>query len=630
MLKDDVLSAFDTLSGLFDGWRQHEDVMRVFTRPEKREDGFTRRDEPVQPSDTFEIFVPFTFSNTEKFLAHQHGIFFADAAIHKYTSDGTSEDMISAALHEAVAAKQDSNFGSLLALDGQMRDAWGYGLGVASHMWESEYADVPVEMTVDIVTQALVRGMRGESIDLNTLVRDIEEGQVVNEGTRTRNISPWNVIIDPNVTINNMHECEFAGWVNRDANALRLLRIEKDKEQRRFNGMAVKMLCEKGGGKSGFYDRYDNDNERVQKNVQSQVRKGRKGQSYNYDEVVLFRYIIPRDHGLSNRDRPEWWIFYLAGDEIITGCSPLGYRHNRIPMTFAACNNDVHELVPTSHSMITFGYQQYMNIKANADKVNTLKNVYGTILVNSAKVDMESVLAGGIGGVWTATEAAYDDDMRQLIHQLPPNNHTQNFTRDIMELGEAGKDGNGVNDAANGDLSKAPERPGQAGINLIASGNSRMDRISRILDRQMFIPRGYQVAWNNTQFLSQKQWVRNAGRNRERLQAAFGTAEGIEVDPRMLNVNFSVIPSSGRMNRPTDMSGANTVMQNLMQVPGVSEQIASLMPIQTLFYMWCERNGFHDIEEIAAGMQNARINVVPDQWAMEQEAAGNLVAAGQG
>lgn len=637
-VRERVIVGRTVKDGFTNDWREMEWTQQAFVPEENKKARGRGSKGKKNASESLNIHVPLSFSALEQACAYHHAVFLSEMPIHKYKSDAGTPGKISAGLHERAQMKIDLQMGNVLALDGQIRDGYLYGAGFSVLGWHKRYADTVREDKVDLVSQALLMAQHGMEFDLDTIIKTIDEGALVAEGTKDRNLDPWCVIRDPSVTVNDLQDAEFFGFIDTMQNAMLMLARETDPEENRFNGKAVKMLSECGlGASEWWYGELDSGNDARN---QSTTRYSNFGAltdrpvSHRVDEVTLFVRLIPSetgtdDHKLGSSKRPEMWCLSVACDRIVTQCHKLNLRHGQIPITGLSPMNSVHEVVPTSHIAITYPFQKYLDLRMNAAARNALKTANNTTIVNQWMVDMDAVLNSQEGGIWPMTELAMEMGADKVAYQLPVQDMSAATLNESAAIQAMCREDLGINQATGGNLSSLPERPGQAGVNAAMSGSySRMERAARIMDAQCFQPRARQVAWNNTQLLDTPVWVKLTGRYGNLLAKTFGE-ESVPVTKDMLDINFDVVPSTGKLSTANDPTPINQIIQMMMANPVLAQEFAARFPnsIIAIFFQWCLKNGFEDIEEIDEAAKNATITSTPEDELMGQEDAGNVVNA---
>lgn len=618
-------------------WREMEWTQQAFVPEQEAKTKGRGKKGKKNASEGLNLHVPLSLSTLHQACAYHHAVFLADPPIHKYSSDAGVVGKISAGLHERVQMKIDLQLGNVLALDGQIRDAYLYGGGHSCHGWYKRRADTVQSEKVDLITQAILMAQHGVDMPLDTVVKTIEEGRIIAEGTKDRNLNPWYVIRDPSVNSNDIQDAEFFGFVDVMQNAMLMVQRETDPEEMRFNGKAVKMLAECGLGRSEWWFSEETGQDARSKDITNYMTGSFTGDtvSHRVDEVTLFVRLIPSETGperqkLGDSNRPEVWCISCAADRIITQCHKLNYRHGDIPITCMSPMNAVHEIMPTSHIAITYPFQKYLNLRMNASARNTLKTANNTTIVNQWLVDMDAVLNSQEGGIWPMTELAMEMGADKVAYQLPVQDLSGATLNESAAIQGMCKDALGINQTVGGDLSGLPERPGQSGVGAAVSrGDSRLEREARIMDAQAFQRRAKMVAWNNAQFLENPIWVRMAGKYGNLLSRTFGSTESIPVTKDMLDIDFDVVPTTGRLSPKNDPTPVNQIVQLMMANPILAQEFATRFPnsIMAIFFQWCLKNGFEDIEEIAEAADKMTVTVSPEEDLMAQQDAGNVIAA---
>lgn len=600
-------------------WKKVDWKLNAYVAPEDANPRNEIKDKPR------EIVVPMTYRNKQVFLAALNGIFIRDP-IFKYRPMPGKDSLLNAAVTEYLVQRHALWFSLGLSLNTVWGDAISYGIGVGGTRWSKKFGRKPNAQQITDITIELLKKMGGNG---NFKAGDILNGmtdELLYEGTEMVPWDPYSLILDPSVTINDLQKGEYIGHTFR-LNATDLIRRERDPEERRFNGWYVKVLAEQGAATSRYYtSREDGRNDRQQTvtdfNRTSSTRTGPA--DFRYVEISL----IPSDFEIGDETWPVKFAIEIAGDYVITALHRLEEAHGEFNVVSCAPNAQGHEIIPTSHLLVTFGIQDFIDTMARATQAMAIKNVNGGwTLVNQRVVEWDDMMNPDPAKIIRLADPYVTPEMvKSAITQFPGIDSRESHMRHMEYMERVADRGNGIEDIMTGDMSQLPDRPTKAGLNMAMAGaSSRMKLIGYIIGQQMMQPLGWQMAYNLVQFGRQPQSVDLTGRFAARIQRELGMVPSGSLTPQSLSLNFDMEPYSGAMPQNEDLTGVGELLKSMMGVPELAAEMFNGIPPQGILRNYMRRTGFEEMDDF---INPVPVNTMPDDALEQQIQAGNMVPAG--
>lgn len=555
----------------------------------------------------------------------------AGPAIHRYKGVGGKRAVIAAALRQRVVAKQSLWFNEALHLNTCFSDAFTHAVGFTCLEWRKKRATKTLLQRATKLVAAVLKD-RGISVNEDSMLRYADK-QVIAEGSKLVPIDIYSMFWDMNVSPNDIQDATYIGYIKRGVSALGYMEREQDPEEHLFNGEYARMAAAQGQGsiksflseedeKSGRGGRYGSDGDKVDPPSSSVSVWG--------DELNVEVNLVPSEWGLGGGRKPERWKFKMFGP-VIVQCYPLNLDHGMSEFAVFAPNADGHLSLPTSQAAVAFGMQVLADWWVNSRVDNVVTSVNARTILDPTVIDPDSYANPEAGDVVLKRPNAYGQSLKDAIYKDVTPDVTANHMSDLAVWIPMFKEISGMADAGKGDFSNLPDRPGAGGISAAISGSTSHYRyLARMLGMQGMQDLGWQMAYNTDQFMEKDVQVSAYGDDFEmELMAEFG-ADDISVTPFDLDPSFDLIPYDGTVPEKEDMGALAEVIKTLIANPDVLLAFTSEYNVVGLLATYFRREGFENLQNYRLPKQAPAPApmVVPDDVALQQEAAGNLVRQG--
>ena len=595
-----------SMSRRYSEWREIDKVLRTYVPPEQMESG---DDEQAKTRMTKTIIIPQSHAILETLLTYQVAAFMQDP-IWKYEGVGP-EDTLGAELMTHVVQQQALRNRVGLALHTQWRDAFAYGIGAASPVWERRLGKRTVVRE---------RGFMDVMRDLFTVQerqRDVEEDVLIYEGNKLVNIDPYSYLPDPDVSAHDIESAEFVGWVEK-TNLMKVLNRDKDEGDYIFNGRYVGLI----DGRSSLLS---------DGAFSSHGRREFSEHITSTNPVdVLWMYIdiIPYEWKLGGSQYPETWLFGVAGDRVLIAAQPLGLDHGMKPVSVCAPDYDGYTANPTSRLSTIHDIQTLTDFLYSSHVQNIRKAINDMIVLDPHIINYYDVANPEPGKLIRARRAAWGKNIiKDSIFQLPVSDVTQGHVADAMHLTDISQHISGATDLAAGRMTPRTSRVSAAESNRLSqSALSRLEKMARIISMQSMQPIGIMFASHVQQLMEEETYIKTVGEMEERLRRTYNVEaqQGrVLVNPLDMVVKYDVVPHDGTMPGGEDAQTWITLYQTLVQNPALSQGF----DLQRIFKHIARQLGAKNVEDFIAPPpeQQPNMRTMPDDQVDQQVQQGNLV-----
>lgn len=558
------------------------------------------------------IVIPVSYAILETLLTYFVATFF-DEPIFRYQGVGP-EDTVPAMLMELVISQQVHRQKMMLDLYVMWRDSLTYGFGAVSPVWTVKNGKRTVKSQ-----EGLIGGI---SDFLRTIgISRREEPTVLYEGNKLESIDPYMFLPDPNVSVHRIQDAEYVGWVDR-SNRMKLLGEEYDAGEggSLFNARYLEHI----DGKSVYWEQ-DRSARTERFGIESSSSSSNIAPSTKpVDLIYMYMNLVPSEWNLGSSDRPEKWLFTLAGDQVIIQAQPLGLDHGQFPIAIAAPDYDGHSVAPIGKLEIEYGGQEAIDFMIKSFMSEQRKSINNTFVVDPEIINIHDFAQAKNGGIVRVRRKFWGEGkVANAIHQVAVNNVTQQNIPNIQYFNQMMKETSGAVDALQGLFRKSSERiSATEAQNTTRGALSRLEKAARLAGWQAHYDIALQMAYNTKQLISEETYVRLVGRNEQDLKREFGLEEFVKVSPSSLDLEFDVLAHDGVL--PSEGS-AQTLLQ-LVQMAAGDQELRQVLDYTRIVKAIARRSGEKNVEDFLR-KQQPEINptVVSDQQAEQEAQAGNLV-----
>jgi hypothetical protein len=486
-------------------------------------------------------------------------------------------------------------------------DQGKYGEGIVGMAWDVERRFIP---------ELVQRPRTFMGIEVPGTLESIWTSKelIGYQGVRLFNVRPHDFLFDPNVSLKDFQNGEFAG---HDA-FVSMVKLKDQEAQGAFYNMAFV----KGRKQSLRAQRLNSligTNTDNMPGSSSEMPGGAGGGvgdgALGCDLTEITIELVPRDLGLAARDYVEKWSFTIANDEVIVSAQPQGWYHDRF--MYDVLEHEIEGYNVSKRGMMEM--LQPLNITLdwlfNTHFYNVRKTLNNEFIYDPSILVSKDVEAPGPGKLIRVRPEAYGKDVRASFYQLQTADVTGRHIQDASMVMEMMQRLTGVNDTVMGMLNNSR----RTATEVRSSSSFAVNRLKtqcEYYSAMGFAPhtvRMIQVAQQMIQG-NTEQWVRIVGNRSE------PTTRFINVNAEQIKGQFDYIPVDGTM--PIDRQAQASVFTQMLQ------QMASI-PTVAQAYDWARLFGYAAELHGVRNLQRFKVQVVPDGMAAAGAAAGNLVPAGQ-
>lgn len=480
-------------------------------------------------------------------------------------------------------------------------DALKYGRGILWMDWEERYSYFIEEEDIPVLDELGLPS--GE-----TTTRDRTFKLLQYQGNKFFTSRPQEFLSDPRVPIAYLQSGEFVG--------------------RTFDLYMNDLIR---GGREGIYFNVDRA-KRLFKSSRDDMEQGDR--SPKIDPVAdhnpmtagpptgkapameMYVELVPDDWQLKDFRMPQKWVFTLVDKDTIIEARPMGAYHDQFPCASMEPEFDGYSLHSRSPQEIIRPLEDTMTWLFNSHFFNVRRALNDQIVFDPTMIEPEDVFSPLPGGGIRAKPAAYGQDLRKSIYQLPVNDVTRAHIGDTGHVLSLLQRVDGVNDSVLGMIDQGGRRSATEARQGAQFSTSRLKSKSEFMSAQGFTPMGEISVQQTQQYFDQEMKFRVAGN-----LAQQGVDPFVDVSPESIAGAFDFIPVDG--NQPLDRFALANLwrqifsdMARLAQLPQMQE-----FDLLGIFRHFAQLAGATDIDQFRINMQD------PEQLENE-ERRGNIVPLG--
>ena len=587
-------------------WNEMDRSMTAYIDPDIKRSARSKGDK------TMPIVIPVTYGTIQTLLTYMSAAFLQNP-IFKYEGSGP-EDAVGAILLENIINHHSNRLKVGLQLHTMWRDAFVYGIGAVSPIWEVQRGNRTV-----IKKQGFVSRLKGVFVETGD--ERVTEETVIYEGGRLENLDPYMLLPDTNVPTHELQRGEFFGWITK-TNRLDLLTEENSSDGFLFNVKYLQTLRGSGGRSS-----------LVKSDSKVHSDRNRQGErtsdtTSRVDVINMYVNLIPKEIGVGNRDVPEKWLFKLAADKVIIAAQPLNLDHGQYPAAVCSPDYDGYSLTPLSRAEVVQGMQDVIDFLYNSHIANIRKAINDMIVYDPSILNSFDMEDPGPGKMVRLRRSAWGRGLlRDAVMQLEVHDVTQGHVKDVGNLMDIISKVTGATDVVSGIMRKGGERRSATeSKGAMSASLSKLEKDARIISMQAHQDIAYQFASNAQQLMEEDQYVKILGNLPAELQAEFGAGDRVLVSPKDIVVPYDVIPHDGSMPGSQDPS---TWIQ-LFQTMTSNNAVGAQFDIVRVFMHIARILGAKNLEDFRnKGGTNLQAQIVDDESVAREVERGNLVRPDQ-
>ncbi len=589
-----AMMSHNAMAARFDRWREID----------KQNTGYIYTDEEeakiraLDPRKPISVVVPIIWAAKETLMTYLTEAFL-EYPYFKYQGSGP-EDKIGAMKLEKCIDMQTRYPAMGLDIYSAHANSLDYGIGVSVPSWFEELGIQTTRRPANSFLEAFMEN---------------EEEQVLWEGSRLQTRRPYDFLPDPAVSIHNIQDGEYIGWIE-STNLHALLRAERTDETL-FNVKYLKEIV----AKSIFSTDESNMN-------RDGIPEIIYPEANPITLVTMIIDLLPDDWHLSNKSFPQKWIFTIANDSVIIRCQPMALNHNQYPVVAAAPDFDGHSISPISRLELVLGMQEIYNFYINSHVHNIRKVLHDMFVVDPSVINMADLLHPAPGKIIRTRRAMWGKNVTESISQLKVQDVTQTNMQDASALNDMVQRVTGAVDMIQGIVRQSSERRSATEMGGIQQGAlSRLRKCALLIDLQYMQPLARMLAENTKQFMEHSTFARIIGRYEDDLRREFPGQEFMRITPDDIQVRYDILSSSGRVSRTGEAQTALMAMQIAQNDP----EIRQLYSIPQLFACVARLAGFDNLGDyIKAGGGNIdNVQTMTPEQLDQNLQAGNIRPLGE-
>jgi hypothetical protein len=417
------------------------------------------------------------------------------------------------------------------------RDSLSYGMGIVTPGWEKKWGWRTVAQPDGYMSQIF-----GKFLGSGRM-KKVQEETVLYEGNNLKNIDPYKFLPDPNVSIHEIQKGEYVGWIE-STNYMKLLEMEQN-DSTIFN---VQYLKSVGASGQSIFNTSKADSGRSTK-FGTTLNPG-SSTTTMIDVIWIYVNLIPKDHGLSQKDYPEKWLFGLGSDKIIICARPMNLNHNMYPIAISAPDFDGYSTTPVSRLELLGGLQTTLDWMFNSHVSNVRKAINDMLIVDPSLINMKDLEDPRPGKLIRMRRSAWGRGVEHAVTQLMVTDITKNHIGDSSYIMDIIQRTSGAVDSLSGMIRQGGERVSATeSQGTRSSALSRLTKAAKITSIQAMFDIAYMFAVHTQQLMEQDLYVKITGESQQLLQEEYGAdAKRMKVTPYDLLINMDVIIKDGSVN----------------------------------------------------------------------------------
>src|SRR3989304_4881767 len=592
------------ISKRYGHWREIDRTLTTYIPLKEIEDKIKKKD----PNKPVSIVFPYSYSMLEALLTYLTLAFFQDPM---FQYEGVEDsDTVGAMLMELVIRLHCIKSKVPLNVHTVLRDSLCYGFGAAVPGWRQIHGKKFVRSETETVSELGVQTERN--------IQSIPS--VLFEGNDLSNIDPYMWLPDPSVSSSEIQKAEFVGWIDR-GNYMNLLDEETQPGSGLFN---VRYLRKKGDKRSTLA--LDQSDRLTRHGGSTDLHRSMTNTTNPIDRIRMYVKLIPKEWELPGGEYPEKWYLELASDDVVIACERADHSHGMFPVALASPEFDGYSITPIGRMEILYGLQHTLDFLFNSHVANVRKAINDMLVVDPFLVNIEDLKDPKPGKLIRLRRPAWGRGVDKVVQQLVVQDITRLNIADSAYITQWMDRISGADQSMQGALRMTgPERLTSSEFQgTRGSAISRLQRIAMIIGMQFMQDIGTMFAIHTQQYISNETYVRIVGRYAEQLRKTLGQKSSIKVTPFDLTVNYDLIVRDG------SIPGGNFSQAwiDLFKVIGTTPELVSQFDITRIFMYIAQQLGAKNVEDFRRDVGRIEGQVVPDETALRQAEAGNIVPVG--
>jgi hypothetical protein len=577
-----------------DKWRRAEEITLAYM-PETEVDARRRANREAGKPTYTTIAIPYSYAMLMSAHTYWTSVFFSRTPIHQYSGRHGEGEMQVQAMEALISYQVEI---------GQMTgpyyvwlyDAGKYGCGILGHYWEK---------------QILHYGQIVEMPNPLTGVPELfQTTQVVEgyQGNRVYNLSPWDFMHDPRVSLKNFQRGEFCiarcriGWS----------KILERYQQGYYNSNIDHLkghLTDKARTEGSDQLRRPQFDMTLQDDVEEESKHPSGATFYE-----VFIELVPDEWGLGKGLMyPQKWVFTITEDlELVVGATPLGLVHCQFPFDVLECEIEGYGEYARGMPEIMTGIQETIDWLINSHFFNVRAALNNQFIVDPSKLVIKDVQNSGPGFIWRLRPEAYGTDITKMFAQVQVSDVTRTHLADFQTMLGIGERTLGVNDQIMGTLHTGGRKTATEVRTTTGFGVNRLKTTSEYMSATGFAPHSQKLVQTSQQYYDMQAKLKRVGSYVVEAGEKF-----INVSPADIAGFYDFVPVDGTL--PVDrMAQANLWKELMGNIRMMPPEIAMGYDWSRIFAWVAQLGGLKNITQF-------KIQLTPQEQLLRMAQQGNVV-----
>ncbi len=537
------------MEGYYAKWDRNDEIFRSI-RPRDAEDVKAReRGEPEK------MVIPIAFSQAQTFVAFCYSLYTQRDRI--FELEGfTSDDDMPAKVGEALLAYNLSYNKFEALLDLFLRDIARFGLGIFKVMWHTE--------TQRIVEQKQVPGTSLLGIRMTAPRTQETEREVVKyQGNKIVHISPYRFFPDTRLPLVRYQEGEFCA----SEDLYSMSQLKQWENEGLVSGVDfIRPINKEFEIIRGY--RYDTGEESLGAFSPGSGMRGDGQVKKTVLVTEIQRELVPAKYEidgvpLGKEEYPVKYVIWLANNQRVIKCEPLGYLHNQFTYIVAPFiyDDNVHigDGLMDTIGMLSDVITWFINSRIT----NVRKVIQDKLVVNPKNINMDDL--DKRSPVIRLTSSA-TGDIDRSIKQLQLTDVTTTHITDAKFLQEMVQIVTGINDTLLGQFQPG-RRSATEHRNVTSGSAARLKATASVIYRVALEPMARQMLSNLQDGLDEEQFVKIIGT--QEAQAGQGFI-GVTKDDLVGKYEFEAFDGTLPSERMNTAQALEEVLTMLLQNPSAA------------------------------------------------------------
>ena len=590
-IKDRLVSAKNEQDKRSPRWSQNEDIFQIYM-PEPEADRIRKKERAKGQQNFTTVALPYSYATLLSAHTYYTSVFLGREPVFQVSGrhgEGQNEEMAI----EALLDYQLKSGNNLVPLYNWLLDPGRYGIGWIGKQWMEEEVTVARWAEQQVTVFGIPTGKTKKVMTEETV-----KGYV---GHRLFNIRPQDMLTDPRLPASQFQDGEFCA---------RYLELGMHKvKQREADGYYFNIQA----AQSASLNITNRDTGSPRVNLPNSDLE-----DYDYRmserKTTFLRLhefyweLIPRDWGLGESTRMQRWVFTIAGENVIIGCQPLGLYSNKYPFACLEYEVDAYPTFKRSLLEVIDPLNKTMEWLFNSHFYNVRAVLNNQLVVDPSRIEMKDLENPEPGKILRLKPLAYGTDPRVAVTQLPVGDITGRHLSEAGAVAEMLQRVSGVNDQVMGVMAGGRKTATEVRSST-NFGISRLKTNCEYFSAMGFAPLTQQLIQDTQQLYDTDRKFRVVG------NLAQWARKYMAVGPEDIAGFFDYVPVDGTL--PIDRFAQANLWQQILGGMTAMPQVAGAYDMPKIFAFVAQLAGLKNIDQF-------RVQLVPDEVALQQAQAGNL------